>query len=211
MNRFSKTVVLSRSERATVAKMALRAWIVLVICISGAACEAQPFGVDLNGRPVDRLAPPGARAIVLFFAASDCPICNRYIPEIERLDREFAPAGISFWWVYPNPEDTAEVVRRHRQQFDIHGDTVLDTQQRLTAMAHATITPEVAVFVPERDTLREVYRGRIDDRYVSLGQERPSADKHELEMALRALTANRLIPAPGGPPIGCSIVPRNEP
>jgi thiol-disulfide isomerase/thioredoxin len=191
--------------------MVLRAWIGLLICVSASACAGQPFGVDLDGRPVDRLAPPGARAVVLFFAASDCPICNRYIPEIERLDREFAPAGVRFWWVYPNPEDTPEVVRRHRQQFDIHGGTVLDTQHRLTAMAHATITPEVAVFVPGRDTLREVYHGRIDDRYVSLGQEHPSAAKHELEIALRALTANRPIPAPGGPPIGCSIVPRGEP
>lgn len=191
--------------------MALRAWVVLLVFISAAGCAAQPFGVDLDGRPVDRLAAPGSRAIVLFFAASDCPICNRYIPEIERLDREFAPAGVRFWWVYPNPEDTPGVVRRHQQEFDIHGDTVLDTQQRLTAMAHATITPEVTVFVPERNTLREVYRGRIDDRYVSLGQERPSVDKHELEIALRALTANRPIPAPGGPPIGCSIVPRSGP
>ncbi|MFZ0691476.1 MAG: redoxin domain-containing protein [Acidobacteriaceae bacterium] len=204
-------VSIGEFHRATVAKMALRAWIVLLICGSTSAFAAQPFGVDLAGRPVDRLAPPGARAIVLFFAASDCPICNRYIPEMQRLDREFAPAGVRFWWVYPNPEDTAEVVRRHQQQFDIRGDTVLDTEQRLTTMAHATITPEVAVFVPGKDTLREVYRGRIDDRYLSLGQERPSADKHELEIALRALTANRPVPAPGGPPVGCSIVPRSEP
>ena len=111
----------------------------------------------------------------------------------------------------PIPRTQPEVVRRHQQQFDIHGDTVLDTEQRLTTMAHATITPEVAVFVPGKDTLREVYRGRIDDRYLSLGQERPSADKHELEIALRALTANRPVPAPGGPPVGCSIVPRSEP
>ncbi|MGB9032113.1 MAG: redoxin domain-containing protein [Acidobacteriaceae bacterium] len=181
------------------------------MCGWTSAYAAQPFGVDLDGRPVDRLASPGSRAIVLFFAASDCPICNRYIPEIERLDREFAPEGVRFWWVYPNPEDTPEVVRHHQQQFDIHGDTILDTQQRLTTMAHATITPEVAVFVPTKDALREVYRGRIDDRYLSLGQERPFADKHELETALRALTSGHPIPAPGGPSVGCSIVPRSEP
>jgi hypothetical protein len=191
--------------------MALLARLLLLSCLPAAALAAQPFGVDLNGRAIDRLAPPGARAIVLFFAASDCPISNRYVPEIERLDREFAPDGVRFWWVYPNPEDTPEVVRHHQQQFDIHADVLLDNQQRLTAMAHATITPEVAVFVPARDTLREVYRGRIDDRHVSLGQERPSADRHDLEDALHALLANHPIPPPGGPPIGCSIVRRSEP
>jgi AhpC/TSA family protein len=191
--------------------MASRIWILLLWCVSTRVCAAQPFGVDMQGRSIDRLAPPGARAIVLFFAASDCPISNRYIPEMERLDREFAPAGIRFWWVYPNPADTPAVVRQHQQKFDVQGDVLLDTQQRVTAMAHATITPEVAIFVPAKMALREVYRGRIDDRYISLGQERPSAQKHDLEDALRALTANRTIPAPGGPPVGCSIVPRGEP
>jgi len=149
--------------------------------------------------------------VVLIFAASDCPIANRYIPEIERLDREFRGAGVRFWWIYPNPEDTAEKVRRHERQFDLHGEAILDTQQRLTSMAHATITPEVAVFIPEGKTLREVYRGRIDDRYISLGRERPWAHEHDLENALRAVTSHRPVPRPGGPPVGCSIVPRSEP
>ena len=191
--------------------MALPAWLLLLSCLPAAALAAQPFGVDLNGRPIDRLAPPGSPAIVLFFAASDCPISNRYVPEIERLEREFTPAGVHFWWVYPNPEDTSEVVRRHQEQFGIRGDVVRDTEQRLTAMARVTVTPEVAVFVPAGTTLREVYRGRIDDRYISLGQERPSAQRHDLENALHALLANHPIPLPGGPPVGCSIVPRSEP
>src|ERR1700684_2774436 len=162
------------------------------------ACE-----IGLDGRPVTQIAPPGSRAVVLFFAASDCPISNRYIPEIKRLDREFTPAGVHFLWVYPNPDETPAGIRRHQEQFDIHANIVLDDKQRLTAMAHATITPEVAVFVPAGSELSEVYRGRIDDRYLSLGQERPTANHHDLEDALRALTANRPIPAPGGPPVGC--------
>ncbi len=46
---------------------------------------ATPFGVDLHGKALHRLAPEGTRAVVLFFAASDCPISNRYVPEITRL------------------------------------------------------------------------------------------------------------------------------
>ncbi len=184
----------------------------LLLCwLVPAAWAAQPFGTDLKGRPVDNLAPSGSRAVVLFFAASDCPISNRYIPEIERLAREFSPEGVRFWWVYPNPEDTSQVVRSHDAQFDIHAEDVLDTDQLLTRMAHATITPEVAVFVPSSDGLREMYRGRIDNRYVSLGQERPSATRHDLEDAIRAVLANRPVAKPGGPAVGCSIVPRNLP
>jgi hypothetical protein len=59
--------------------------------------------------------------------------------------------------------------------------------------------------------LREIYRGRVDDRYVSLGRERPFARKHDLEDAVRAILSNRPVPPPGGPPVGCSIVPRSAP
>jgi hypothetical protein len=191
--------------------MALRAAVVLLGCLSMAARAAEPFGTDLNGHPIEQIAPSGTKAVVLFFAASDCPISNRYIPEIERLNREFAPEGVRFWWVYPNPGDTAAVVRRHDAQFDLHGDAVLDTDQRLTRMAHATVTPEVAVLIPFLAGLREVYRGRIDDRYFALGQERPAATRHDLETAIRAVLANDPVPKPGGPAVGCSIVPRNAP
>jgi hypothetical protein len=191
--------------------MALRAAVVLLGCLSMMARAAEPFGTDLNGHPVEQIASPGTKAVVLFFAASDCPIANRYIPEIERLDREFAAQGVRFWWVYPNPGDTAAVVRRHDEQFDIHANAVLDTNQRLTRMAHVTMTPEVAVFIPFLAGLREVYRGRIDDRYLALGQERPAATRHDLEMAIRAVLAKDPVPQPDGPPVGCSIVPRNAP
>jgi hypothetical protein len=73
-------------------------------------------------------------------------------------------------------------------------------------MAQVTTTPEAAVFVPRNGALREVYRGRIDDRYLSLGTERPQATHHDLEEAIRAVLAGKLVPQPGGPPVGCSIV-----
>jgi hypothetical protein len=189
--------------------MAPRAIAVLFCSVSMAVWAAAPFGTDLDGHPIEQIAPAGSRAVVLFFAASDCPIANRYIPEIERLDHEFAADGVRFWWVYPNPADTAAVIRRHDKQFDIHASAVLDTDQRLTRMAHAAITPEVAVFVRAGTGLREVYRGRIDDRYVALGQERPRAMRHDLETAIRAVLSKQHVPAPGGPAVGCSIVPVN--
>ncbi len=164
------------------------------------------LAVDLNGHPVEQLAPAGARAVVLFFAASDCPISNRYIPEVQRLAKEVEPLGVHFWFVYPNPGDSASVVRAHDAEFAIDSYTALDTKQTLVRMAHVTITPEAAVFVPEGAGLHEVYRGRIDDRYLALGRERPQAAHHDLEEAIRAILADKPVPQPGGPPIGCSIV-----
>jgi AhpC/TSA family len=164
------------------------------------------LAIDLNGRPITQMAPVGTRAVILFFAASDCPISNRYIPEIQRLAKQFEPLGIRVWFVYPNPGDNASVVRAHDLEFAITGSTALDTTQSLTQMAHATVTPEAAVFVPQGGKLHEVYRGRIDDRYLALGTERPQATHHDLEEAVRAVLAGKPVPQPGGPPVGCSIV-----
>jgi hypothetical protein len=187
--------------------MAFRAALLVFATLLLPQQAAQKFGVDLSGRPIVQLAPGNAKAIVLFFAATDCPISNRYIPEIELLNREFAPQGVAFWWVYPNPTDTADIVRQHRQQFNIQGQTAVDTDQRITQMAHATMTPEVAVFVPASSELREVYLGRVDDRYIALGQERAAATKHDLADAIRAVLNHQPILKPGGPPVGCAIVP----
>jgi hypothetical protein len=177
-----------------------------LLALSIGAGLTGPVAVDLDGHPVTELAPAGARAVVLFFAASDCPIANRYIPEVERLAKQFEPAGVRVWFVYPNLGDNAKTVRAHNVEFSITANTLLDTGQTLTQMAHATTTPEAALFVPAGKGLREVYRGRIDDRYLAFGTERPQATHHDLEVAIRSVLAGKPVPPPGGPAIGCSIV-----
>jgi hypothetical protein len=188
----------------------LRPWFALTLLLSltyqSSPAKAADFGTDLHGQPIRQLAAPGVRVAVLFFAASDCPISNRYVPEITRLTQQFGGQGVHFWWVYPNPDDTAQVVAAHNHDYSITGETILDPKQSLVELAHATVTPEVAVFLVENAGLREVYHGRIDDRYISLGQERPRADHHDLELATAAALAGKPAPQPGGPSVGCSIV-----
>jgi hypothetical protein len=165
------------------------------------------LGIDLNGKPVRQLAGPNIHLVVLVFAATDCPISNRYIPEIARLDRELAAQGVAFWWVFPNPGDALAVVQKHVHDFSITTPTLIDSHQNLVRMANVSVTPEAAVFAVKDGALHEFYHGRIDDRYVAFGQERPQATHHDLEEAIQATLAGRPIPQPNRGPIGCSIVP----
>ncbi len=165
------------------------------------------WGRDLQGRPVERLSLPDTHLVVLIFTASDCTISNRYLPEIARLREEFSSRKVVFWWVYPNPGDTAAVVRQHQEQFSISGETVLDTEQRLVRLAHASATPETAVFTVTESGLREVYHGRIDNRYISIGKGRPQASEHYLEQAIWAALNGKAVALPVTRPVGCSIVP----
>ena len=168
---------------------------------------AEPNGFDLDGHPIPQLAGESTRAVVLIFVATDCPISKRYIPEITRLEQEFGKQGVAFWWVYPNPGDTAAEVRKHELAFSIRSSTIIDSHQDLVRMAHVGVTPEAALFAVDRGALREVYHGRIDDRYIAFGTERPNPTRHDLEDGIRAVLAGRIVQKPTGGPVGCSIVP----
>jgi hypothetical protein len=162
--------------------------------------------VDLEGHVVESLLSPGVRVIVLIFAATDCPISNRYIPEVTKLEHDLSSQGVRFWWVFPNAEDTPVIVRKHAQQFQISTPTLIDARQQLVRMAHVAVTPESAVFMVENGGLREVYHGRIDDRYIAFGKEHPQAIHHDLDEAIKATLAGHPVSPANGKPIGCSII-----
>ena len=145
--------------------------------------------------------------VVLVFAATDCPISNRYVPEVTRLSRHFAPQGVRFWWVFPNPGDTPATVAGHIREYAIADSALLDRRQALVRRARVSVTPEAAVFRVDGNALREVYHGRIDDRYLAFGRERPAASRHELEAAVAAALAGKAVAPAGGPAVGCAIVP----
>jgi hypothetical protein len=159
---------------------------------------------SLTGAPVDALqAPAGTKAIVFLFTSTDCPISNRYAPDVRRLAEEFGPKGIVFRVVYPNPADDAEAIRHHMTSFAYAGvmDALRDPKRALVKYAGATITPEAAVFAGGR----LVYLGRIDDRYVELGVERAAPTRHDLADALAAVVAGTPIAQARTQAVGCFI------
>jgi hypothetical protein len=158
----------------------------------------------LNGAPVDALQmPPGATAIVYIFTSTDCPISNRYAPDVQRLARTFGPKGVVFRLVYPGHADGDAAIRTHLQAFAYQGVTeaVRDPQLALVKHTGATITPEAVVVVKGE----VVYRGRIDDRYVELGVERAAAATHDLADALTAAVAGKPVARRVTQAVGCFI------
>ena len=158
--------------------------------------------LDLNNRPLDPFeVSAGAKALVFLFTATDCPISNRYAPEAQRVYQKFAAKGVRFFIVYPNPADKPDMIRDHVKSFGYPGEAVRDPAQALARRAQATVTPEAAVFVKGE----LVYHGRIDDRYVDLGVERPSPTVHDLDDALTAVFAGAPVPHPVTQAVGCYI------
>jgi hypothetical protein len=139
---------------------------------------------------------------VLIFVSTDCPISNRYAPEIVRLYDQFTPQGVRFRLVYPNPLDTPAAIGTHVKSYGYPPIAERDPQHELVKQAGATITPEAAVF--DRNG-HLVYLGRIDNRFVEIGRERPAATEHDLRQALTALIAGTPISQARTQAVGCFI------
>src|SRR5262245_47018910 len=107
----------------------------------------------LGGAPVDALqAPEGTTAIVFLFTSTDCPISNRYAPEVRRLVEKFGARGVVFRLVYPGKADSEAAIREHMAAFSYEGAASAFRDPRLTLVkfAGATITPEAAVYAGGR-------------------------------------------------------------
>lgn len=170
---------------------------------SPAAAPAGPPQVStLDGRTVALLTPGTSAATVLVFTLTDCPISNRYAPELKRLHERFAPSGVRFVLVYPNPADDPDAIRAHLSRFGYRMEAVRDPSHEAVAFAHAMVAPEAAVFDREG---RQVYRGRIDNRFAAIGVDRQTATTHDLENAIDAVLTERRIETPITQAVGCIL------
>ena len=112
--------------------------------------------IDLAGHSVN---PFGAKTkvTVLIFLNPDCPISNRYAPEIQRLAKAFEPKDATFWLVYPDPDLWIETIQKHLKEYGYSLRALRDPRHVLVKRSHAQVTPEAAVFTADD---RLVYRGR---------------------------------------------------
>jgi hypothetical protein len=189
---------------------AMRRVLALVLLTTAALLgqAAQPYAHDPAGRPITTLGDAATRAVVLFFVASDCPISNRTFPEMQRLRQQFSTQHVRFWFVYANATDPPSAVLAHQRAFDPGGTAIRDTAGILARMTGAKVTPEAAILIPTSAPAHwtPVYTGRIDDRYIRLGLERPQATQHFVERVLHEILTGAPIDKPTGRLIGCGIV-----
>jgi peroxiredoxin len=173
----------------------------MIIASVSEVSSAQLRLLDLTGQPVEPLKATQAKAVVFLFTRTDCPISNRYAPEVRRLHEKFAAGGVTFWLVYPDPDESVEMIRQHIKEYEYHLGVLRDPQHALVKVTGVRVTPEVAVFVSGQI----VYRGRIDNRYVAFGKTRPAPTTHDLEAILEAILKGKPVANTNTTAIGCFI------
>jgi hypothetical protein len=178
--------------------------LVLISATLRAAPGQETVLQDINGvvhGAIERMTH--AKWTVLFFLMADCPIANRYAPEIQRICAAYGPKGAECFLVYVDPSTTPAALQQHVKDYNFSCcPAILDSQHKLVRKAGATVSSEVAVFSNTGDLK---YRGRIDNFNADLGSTRQRATQHDLRDALDALIAGRGIPNPRTQAIGCFI------
>lgn len=178
------------------------AYLTVVIARCGQTAPERVSLLDLSGRHVEPLGTSRAKATVFLFIRSDCPISNRYAPEVKRLYENFAPRGVRFWLVYPDPSEEASSIPKHLAQYNSPFGALRDPGHALVRLTGVTITPEAAVFVGGG---KLVYHGRIDDLYVDIGKERRAPTTHDLADVLEAILEGKAVTHASAPAVGCFI------
>lgn len=143
-----------------------------------------------------------AKALVFIFVSNECPIANRYAPEIERLHKQYASNEVVFILVHSDPSETQAAIDKHTRDFGYTCAVLRDTDQQLARKAGVKVTPEAAVFLPGG---KRVYRGRIDNRYAAFGKARPEPTERDLQAALDAIVSGKPVRKAETRAIGCYI------
>lgn len=174
-----------------------------LVLVSCALAATPSFSVrDTGGKTHTESDLSQRKATVFIFVATDCPNSNTYAPLLGRLYRDYSPRGVAFFNVYSDPSETEDTARQHDMDFRVPFPALLDPQQVLARQTGARSTPEAVVLGPDG---RELYRGRVDDRFVDFGKTRFSSTENDLQEALDAILQNKPVAQPVTKVLGCAI------
>ena len=109
------------------------------------ADEKLPAFTNVTGGTYTLPAAKDCKAVVLIFFGHDCPISNKYAPEIARLHKSYASRGIAFCIVYADADLKAADARKHAKEYGFPCPAILDPKMVLARKVGATVKPEAAV------------------------------------------------------------------
>jgi thiol-disulfide isomerase/thioredoxin len=176
----------------------------IFLILAGLARAGEPEFSLADAAGITHTASELARhkATVFFFVATDCPNSNTYAPVLARLYRDYSPRHVAFFNVYSDPAETASSVRKHDADFAVPFPALLDPHQILARETGARSTPEVVIL---DSAGRQLYRGRVDNRFVDFGKTRYQPTENDLQETLDAILAGKPVPHPVTKTLGCAI------
>ena len=152
------------------------------------------------------------RPTVVVFACNHCPYVIHIRDALGKIAKEFQAKGVSFVAINSNdaiqyPDDAPSLMPAFAKAGGWNFPYLVDESQQVAKAWHAACTPDLFVLDA---TGKLAYAGQFDSSRPGNGEPVNGSD---LRAALEALLANRAIPSPQKPSLGCNIKwkPGNEP
>jgi hypothetical protein len=179
-------------------------WAVFAIPCLAAGTTFTPFHVqqaaDVDGRVHELGGRRDVKATVLVFLGPECPISQRYVPELNRIAAEKGTNAIQFYGVISSPSLARTQAVTFVSEYAITFPVLFDDAGRLARWLRPTHMPEAFVLNQDGKT---VYHGRIDDWYESPGKPRAVVRNRELRDAISALQSGKAPRKSFVRPVGC--------
>jgi peroxiredoxin len=169
------------------------------LCLSPSADSKAPIGAQVtdlvlpevvSGKPW-RLAEQarGAKATVVAFIDSSCPVCQNHLSGLNKLKLEFEEKGLQLVGINSHPADTVEEAAQHALRAKLKFPVLRDEGGAWARKLAVDRLPCVLVLDPGY-VVR--YRGRIDDQFAP-GVARSKPTTRDLQDAVTAVLDNRQI------------------
>ncbi len=144
------------------------------------------------------------QGLLVMFICQHCPFVIHVKSELAKLGEDYLPKNLGIVAISSNdvenyPEDSPEKLKAMAEEYSFNFPVCYDETQEVAKAYQAACTPDFYLF--DRD-FKLAYRGQLDDSRPSL--DIPVTGK-DLRDAIDSLLANKPIPEPQKPSLGCNI------
>jgi hypothetical protein len=187
-------------------KSFINAGIFILLCLTS-AISAQNISklhlTSLNGKRVlvSDLVKEKKNIAIVFFN-DECPVCRFYASELNGLDSVCRSNNIYFVCVFSGIY-TSKQIRKFIKMFKLNIPVFRDPDYSVAKAAGARVTPEIFLMNPENDKI--LYKGKIDDAFVSLGVRKSNVVSNYFFDAVRDYVSGSAISIPETMAIGCML------
>ena len=138
-----------------------------------------------------------AKAIVIMFIATRCPISNAYNSRMVKLYDDYVSKNVVFLGINSNKQENTDEVKKHAEENKFKFTVLKDPKNVIADKYGAEVTPEIYVV---NSKLELLYHGRIDD-----SRREEDVESHDLKNALDEILAGKAVSVKETKAFGCTI------
>lgn len=152
---------------------------------------------DYNGKQHRLSDYKDAKAVVLIFVSTQCPVSNAYNERMAKLHEDFKERGVVFLGINANVAEDAANIKKHASEKNLSFVILKDKDNLIADKLEASVTPEVYIVNAKHEVL---YHGRIDD-----SRNAEKVTSQDTRKALEEILAGKKVSEARTKAFGCSI------